>query len=130
MSLDRQNYSFLERQRDAVAEIEQAIQNPERAPHASIHAELADKYYKDRQTRMDETARAVLANLWVAYRPQIESPEAVEKANRLLHQLASESWQIALALEQTREGYDCRAMRGKRQQEKELADAKKVENPS
>ncbi len=124
MPLDRQNYSFLERQRDFVAEIEAKLAKGEPA-----YGGFAEEFYADRQTRMDETAKSTLALLWCTHRPShIQTPKQVEEANQILHQLAGESWQIALALEQTRIGYDCRAMQGKRAQEKEIADAKAVNN--
>lgn len=110
MTLDRTLYSSLERQREAVAEIEVAIQDPARSDTAAIHTMKADKYYDERQRRMDDTARAVMANLWSTFRPTVIN----EAANETLRQLACESWQIALAMEQTRIGYDCAAMQGKR----------------
>lgn len=100
MTLDRKNYSYLEREREEMARQEQE--------GGSTYA--ADSYYAERQRRMDESARAVMANLWCTHRPQVMDAEA----NNVLYQLASESWQIALALEQTRIGYDCQAMQSKR----------------
>ena len=117
MPLDRKDYSFLERQRESVAEIEAAIQNPAESGTAPIHAVKADSYYADRQRRMDDTARAVMANLWCTHRPTVIN----EAANETLRQLACESWQIALALEQTRIGYDCAAMQGKRRDAEAVA---------
>jgi hypothetical protein len=136
MSLDRQNYSFLERIREETAINERFATGDRVDPdpamveqRARMCAATADSYYQDRQDRMDETARHVLANLWCTHRPTtIRSREQIEQANNTLQQLANESWQVALALEQTRIGYDCRAMQGKRAQEKEIADAKAVNN--
>lgn len=121
MTFDRANYSYLERLRATVAEIETKL-----AAGESAYGGFADEFYQARQTRMDETARAVLANLWAMNRPPSNIPDFAEQANQILQHLANESWQIALALEQTRIGYDCRAMQGKREQE--LAASKVVNN--
>lgn len=134
MSLDRTKYSFLERKRADVAEAEKLLADmPPPCGNTDVDAaadsiarqlhSVSEDYYKARQDRMDETARAVLANLWAMNRPSIKNAEDVANANLMLHALANESWQIALALEQTRIGYDCAAMQGKRKQ-----DAEKVVN--
>lgn len=116
----RNNHSFLERQRAHVALCEAYIAKAgEKGTQFPCDAaNEADAFYAARQDRMDKAALAVLANLWCTNRPtELKTPEDVVEANALLRQLASESWQVALALEQCRIGYDDAAFRGKRAQE-------------
>jgi hypothetical protein len=115
-NLPRQNFSYLERLRDLVA-----FSEGEAAKEANVgYEDFADSFYAARQARMDETARAVLANLWCTHRPVVIDATA----NEVLRQLACESWQIALALEQTRIGYDDAAMQGKRRDAEAAEKAK------